>query len=149
MSRCNGCGNTFDETTAWEEYCCLECAKRSFVGKPRGKADESKKWYRARLAEFKKNLEDPKFARLIRMNGEQAKPATFGKFAKRVYRIKHFDGSVETVTRVENVGSEISVRPITAEERALAIKRRGRESFSDCCRGTGMKSAGMGNLSNR
>lgn len=125
MSRCICCGGSFEETSGWQEYCCLGCAYEYYL-----KSFAKNKKVVARQS-FRERLEDPKFSRRIRMDGTKAKPITFGTFEEREIVIEDGLEPRNVVRRVMNVGGELKVRPMTDAERKQVVHDRGRGSFGE------------------
>lgn len=150
MSRCKNCNLTFDETSAWQEFCSIDCAK-SYYGvskKPEVKHDppnsrelKSLEKHKKALAEFNKKLKhDPKFARTIKLDGVKVKDPTFGKFVE--VEEEDFEDSlhpdvilgkrpVKTYKVIRNVGSDIVVRPKAKEDYEAIERQRRHSGFGD------------------
>lgn len=100
--RCRRCGNDFHEENGWQEFCSRQCA-REYIG-----TKEWDSW-----------IADPKNQKKVRDAEPAAKP-TFGV---------HVTITVNGQPVQYNIGGLIAVRPMTADEAMLALRRRGRETF--------------------
>ena len=130
MSRCLRCNRTFAEENAWQEFCSLPCAQRYVIGRTieelgltkRRDADAFRMW-----ADW---ITSSKNNRRVRYCEEPEPPPKIGKFEERV--VEWREGNKRECRKVRvNVGGEITIRPMTDDERAAAKRYRGHD-FYDC-----------------
>ena len=130
MSRCKKCNRTFAEENGWQEFCSLQCAQKYIVGKTLDELDQRKKRDIDSLNAWHEWISKPSNARRVRCRENPEPAQKFGKFENRIVEWTDKKGNKFRKTIRVNVGSEVTIRPMTDEERASAERYRG-HGFSD------------------
>ena len=130
MSRCKKCNRTFAEENGWQEFCSLTCAQRYVIGRTVQELDMTKKRDADDFARWVGWFTNTKNARRVRPCDEPEPAPKVGKFEERV--VEWREGKKKKLVRLRvNVGSEVTVRPMTEEERKQIVRGRGRGGFAD------------------
>lgn len=130
MSRCKKCHNVFDEDNGWQEFCSMHCAQLWVCGKTVEDIDPDDRRDQKRLDAWNAWIADSKNARLVRPRNKPEPPPAVGRYEWRLVEWEDANGKKLRKRLRVNVGSEVTVRPMTDAERRTAERNRGR-GFSD------------------
>ena len=131
VSRCKRFNRKFAEENGWQEFCSLQCACEYVAGKRIDDIDRKNKNKDLELCERWRNwIFDEKNRRTVRLRARPEPAPTVGRFEDRVVEWADKNGKKFRKAIRVNVGSEVTVRPMTDEERASVERYRG-HGFSD------------------
>ena len=131
MSRCKKCNRTFAEENGWQEFCSLQCACEYVTGRKIDEIGRKNKKKDLELCErWRDWIFDEKNRRTVRLRAKPEPAPTVGRFEDRVVEWTDEKGNKFRKTIRVNVGSEVTIRPMTDEECASVKRYRG-HGFSD------------------